>query len=93
MQYIHIYIDICTYIYICIYVHTHVIITCTHNTLYSTPTDLAAALPGVPLAEVLQTGVFGIVETCLALMRKHVLRDHEARVPLTGVLETGFRVT
>ena len=36
--------------------------------------------PGIPLTWVLQTGVFGIVEMCLALMRKLVFRGHEARV-------------
>ena len=36
----------------------------------------AAELSGIPLTGVLQTGVFGIVEMCLALMRKLVLRDH-----------------
>ena len=32
--------------------------------------------PGIPLTGVLQTGVFGILEMCHALMRKLVFRDH-----------------
>ena len=30
----------------------------------------------IPLTGVLQTGVLGVVEMCLALMRKLVFRDH-----------------
>ena len=32
--------------------------------------------PGIPLKGVLQTAVFGIVEMCLALVRKLLFRDH-----------------
>ena len=44
------------------------------------PSCLSALETGIPLTGVLQIGVFGIVDVCLALMRKLVFRDHQARV-------------